>query len=110
MPKKPAFYSEADGWRLDRSNILSESSLSAVKSALEQEPVIVEHKLYRRSSAPKRQVFDEYDDFVEYLDKEALPGDVILVWPFSQLCRADNAIVSGKFPDNAGRTPVRGAY
>ncbi len=110
MSNLEPYYSEKDGWRVDNDNILSEPALKIIKDTLEREPVIVEHKLYRRSSAPNRLVFDDYEDFLEYLKKKALPGDWLFVWAYSRLCRPDNVIVSGKYPDGEGRTPFKGAY
>jgi hypothetical protein len=40
----------------------------------------------------------------------AKPGDHLLIWGFGDLCKNDNRLADGKYPDEAGRTPRGGAY
>jgi hypothetical protein len=55
-------------------------------------------------------IFDEYEDFLDHLKSGAKPGDHILIWEYSDLCRNDNNLADGKYPDDVGRTPRGGAY
>lgn len=102
--------SEADDWSTTGANILAPQLLDRVRTILEQQPIIVEHGLYRGSSAPLRLIFEEYEDFLDYLNSHAKPGDRFLIWGFGDLCRNDNWLVNGKYPDMVGRTPRGGAY
>ena len=108
---KIRFFSEADDWTTDGAKITAPENLEAIRKALEHEgPIIVEHSFYRGSSAPHRLVFDEFEDFAEYLDGRASAGDIIRVWSFVALCTEQNKLASGKCPDDKGRVPKRGAY
>ena len=100
---------EADGWGFGQS-ILDENTLQIIQSVLEQSPIIVEHWFYRGSRSPDRLVFDDFDAFREYLDHSARPGDAIHIWRFDVLCRDDNELAYGKYPDSKGRVPKHGAY
>lgn len=108
---KTRFRSEADGWTADGRKINSPEALETIQQCLDKEgSVIIEHWFYRGSSAPNRAVFDDFEGFMAYLDEHAFAGDIIDVWSFSALCRADNTLISGKCPDEDGLTPTRGAY
>ncbi|WP_298267956.1 hypothetical protein [uncultured Bradyrhizobium sp.] len=99
-----------DEWSEAGDNILAPELLAKVRDILEREPIILEHRLYRGSSAPLRLIFDDYEDFVRHLESRARPGDHLLVWGYSSLCRDDNIAMNAKYPDAAGRTPRAGAY
>ena len=102
---------DGNGWSAEGRNILGEDRMSAIRKVLEDKgPVIVEHWFYYGSRAPERIVFDDYEQFVEYLNTKARPGDAFHVWDFADLCRHDNTPVNGKYPDAEGRVPARGAY
>jgi hypothetical protein len=73
-------------------------------------PVIVEHWFYYGSRSPDRLVFEDYDEFLEYLRANAKPGDALHVWEFPRVCRDDNTLAHGKYPDAEGRVPKGGAY
>jgi hypothetical protein len=100
---------EADDWGAGPS-IFAEPALAALRSALAETPLIVEHRFYRGSRAPERRVFDEFGDLEAYLRREAQPGDSVWAWRFDALCRGDNPLAHGKVPDADGRVPRRGAY
>jgi hypothetical protein len=102
--------SEQDNWRHDGPNILAPEWLALIRETLEQSPVIVEHWFYRGSRSPERLVFDDFDRFDEYLRSRAQQGDAIYLWRFDHLCRDENVLVHGKYPDQSGLTPVGGAY
>ena len=108
---KTRFRSEADDWNLNGRKITSSENLEVIRKTLEDEgPIIVEHWFYRGSSAPDRFVFDEYDEFIAYLEEHAAAGDAIHVWSFAALCKDGNTIANGKCPDEEGLVPKRGAY
>jgi hypothetical protein len=60
--------SEADNWSTAGVNILAPDLLDRIRNIVEQQPVIVEHLLYRGSSAPLRLIFDEYEGFFGSLE------------------------------------------
>jgi hypothetical protein len=102
--------SEDDNWSMADANILAPELLTCVRNILEQQPIILEHRLYRASSAPLRSIFDEYEDFLDHLKSRAKPGDHLQIWGLGDLCKNDNRLADGKYPDEAGRTPRAGAY
>lgn len=99
-----------DDWSEAGNNILAPELLAKVRDILEREPVILEHRLYAGSSAPLMLIFDDYEEFVRHLESRARPGDHLLIWGYSGLCRDDNIAVDAKYPDAAGRTPRGGPY
>jgi hypothetical protein len=104
------YRSEQDGWGYTARNIRSEERLSLIRGALEKSPIILEHWFYRMGRRPERKVFDDFEDFTDYLATHVQPGDALHVWRFDQVCRNDNALTSGKYPDTDGMVPERGAY
>jgi hypothetical protein len=90
--------------------VLNGEAMAAVRAALEETPVIVEHRFYRGSRAPERLVFDDIEAFEKHVHLNTGAGDSIWVWRFSDLCRDDNAVVWGKVPDQGDRVPKSGAY
>jgi hypothetical protein len=103
--------SDGREWTADGRNILSPDRLAAIRRVLEEVgPVIVEHWFYYGGCSPDRRVFEDYDEFVEYLRANAKPGDALHVWEFSRVCRDDNTLAHGKYPDTEGRVPKGGAY
>lgn len=105
------FYSEDDDWSTEGAKITSPEVLDTVRKALEKNgTIIVEHRFYRGSCAPDRLFFDDFDEFLEHLNKHASAGDNILVWGYLDVCRNDNWLAIGKCPDDDGRVPHGGAY
>jgi hypothetical protein len=100
---------EGDGWGAGPS-ILSADTLAALRSAMEETPLIVEHRFYRGSRAPDRLVFDGADELEAYLRERTRPGDSFWVWRWDLLCRDDNPLAHGKVPDMDGAVPQQGAY
>ncbi len=106
-----SFRSDEDEWVPDGRKILSTENLEKIRRTLEDEgPIIVEHWFYRGSSAPDRLIFDDVGEFVEYVQSKSRIGDAIHVWSFASVCKDDNVIASGKFPDEDGCVPRKGAY
>ena len=100
---------ERDRWG-PGPNILATDTLAALRAALEETPLIIEHWFYRGGRAPDRHIFDDADALEEYLRGRARPGDDVWVWRFDSLCRNDNALTHGKIPDVDGTVPAGGAY
>jgi hypothetical protein len=106
-----AYVNEGDEWSTDGRNILSADQLEKIRAVLSGSgPVIVEHRHYRGSCAPDRLLFNEYDDLQAWLTKSAQPGDAFYLWDYADVCRDENTIASGKYPDSRGRVPRKGAY
>jgi len=105
------FRSEDDDWNADGRKITDPETLEAVRNVLEEEgPIIVEQWLYRGSSSPNRFIFEDYDDFLEYLNSTTSAGDDIHIWSFWTVCAKATRLASGKCPDENGLVPRRGAY
>ncbi len=63
---------EADEWSPDGRKILSPENLEVIRKTLEDEgPIIVEHWHYYGSRSPDRFVFDDLDDFMDYMQGKA---------------------------------------
>lgn len=101
---------EDDNWVIDGRNILSPEIMDVVRDYLERGPVIVEHWLYRSGCSPVRMVYDDFGMFEKYVRNSSIPGDAFQVWDFVSLCRDDNSVVNGKYPDLDGRVPEKGVY
>ena len=100
---------ESDEWGTG-SSIVAAETLARIQAVLAESPIIVEHRFYRGASAPDRVVFDEYEDFTEYVERTSRPGDSYRVWRYNELCRDDNPVARGKIPDDRGRVPKKGPY
>ena len=98
-------------WTTDGPNILAPEIQHVIEQTLVSKgSIIVEHRILWGGGNPPKLVFDDLEDFTEYLKQKAKPGDNICVWSYHDLCRDDNLLTRGKFPDPAGRTPIGGAY
>ena len=107
---KARWQNEQGEWTSDGRKITSDENLEAIRRALEEGPVITEHWFYYGSSAPDRLVFDDFENFMEYLNTKAFAGDALYVWSFADLCKDDNTIAVGKCPNDSGRVPKKGCY
>lgn len=102
---------EPDDWTTDGSRIDTAEKVAAIKAELEsQGPIIVKHWHYRGGCAPTHLVFDDFDDYSEYLSHHAQPGDAFDVWGLYPLLRGIGTLAEGKFPDSDGTVPKTGAY
>jgi hypothetical protein len=82
----------------ETANVVAPTTVATIKAALKGSPLIVEHR-FLSGSAMNRFVCDEYQDIEEYLRNCAEPGDGFRFWRIADLCRDNNAIVHGKYPD-----------
>lgn len=105
------FIVEADGWTVDGAKITDPQKLEAIRTTIERRgPLILEHKYYRAARGAKYFLFDDYSDFVDYLNTQPNVGDRLTAWMLCDVCRDEEAIAAGKYPDDEGRVPERGAY
>jgi hypothetical protein len=96
-------------WTADGEKITSSSNLAAIEAALDDGPIVVERRFYLGSAAPERLIFEDFGEFSAWL-RTTFAGDHIWVWSLHRVCLDDNAVAHGKSPDEAGLTPVGGAY
>jgi hypothetical protein len=73
-------------------------------------PIILQHWFYNGASSPDRCVFEDFENLMEYLSTSVRPGDSLEAWSFAALCRDDNTLADGKWPNADGCTPKNGAY
>jgi len=100
-----------DEWVSDNYTISSKENLAKIQNILENVgSVIIEHWHFYGSRAPTKIVFDDMEDFEEYLKENAIAGDAIHAWSMHELCNDENELVSGKCPDKNGLIPKGGAY
>ena len=98
-------------WTSEGSIITSLENISKIKNILETiGSIIVEHWHFYGSRAPDRKIFDDFEDFIEYLEENAVASDAIDVWSMHDLCNEKNRLVEGKCPDKDGLIPKSGAY
>lgn len=100
----------SDNWVKDGRNILSSDNLDNIRAELNDSPIIVERWFYRGGSSPDYHVFDDFDEFVAFLNAETCAGDSVYVWSVRKVCTDATAIAKGKCPDDDGMVPVGGAY
>ena len=91
-------------------NILAPEQLTAIKQAFQGSSLIVRHAYMNGGRAPDSIVLDDYEDLEDYLHTKVAPGDILSFWRYNDLCRRDNAIASGKYPNTDGSLPTGGAY
>ena len=108
---KARWRAEQDDWRSDGSKIVSFENLAAIRDVIENRGcIIVEHWLYRGASAPVRKIFDDFDEFLNYIKTQTYGGDAIDVWSMHELCTRANRIANGKVSDLDGSVPSGGSY
>jgi hypothetical protein len=105
------YVAEIDGWTVSGAKITDPEKLKGIRATLEEKgPIILEHKFYRAARGPHTLAFDDYDEFINYLNSNGQAGDRMTVWSFWDVCKDDNVLAAGKCPDDEGRVPERGAY
>lgn len=84
--------------------------IRAIERAIENEdPIIVEHRMYRGASAPNRLIFEDFDTFAKWLHEDTFAGDATRVWSYEAVCTDTNDLAHGKCPDERGEVPRGGA-
>ena len=103
---------EPDDWSGHGDKFTDPERLRRIKVLLaEGRLLIVEHWHYRGSRAPDRIVIEDYDDLLEYLEKNAIAGDIVDIFDMSDAwSKKGDPVVSGKCPDKHGEIPKNGAY
>jgi hypothetical protein len=108
-----------DEWGRYDYVISEESKLNRIKELLETKSdnnpyvpraLIVEHFHYRAGMSATRELIENYDDFIDYLEDSAKAGDAIHVFDVTDALTGDNEIAAGKCPDETGEVPRGGAY
>jgi len=108
---KTRWKNESDDWTSSGSKITEQSKLDLIRDMLEKSgPIILRHWHYCGGTSPSVSVFEDFEEFVAYLNEKSFAGDIIDIWDFSSVCRVENMLTSGKCPDEQGRIPKRGAY
>ena len=108
---KPGYRVEADEWTCDGEKISAPEKLAAIKRVLEESgAVVVRHSFLRGGCAPQTEVFDDYEEFIEYLTEHAKAGDNISVWSPWPVMRDTPPLAYGKCPAEDGAVPKRGPY
>ena len=98
-------------WSKQGEIITSDTKLKAIEDELENKgPINLEHWYFYGSSSPSRILFDDFEEFIEYLKQNASEGDSIHVWSFAETCNNKNQLVHGKCPNSNGLIPEGGAY
>lgn len=103
---------EPDDWSTDGERFTDPARLSELERFIEEGRLLVaEHWHYRGSRSPTRLIVEDYDDFIDYLQGNAVAGDIVEVFDLSSAWKQkSSAIVAGKCPDQQGEVPRRGAY
>ncbi len=70
-------YHEIDDWTSGEA-ITSQEKLKKIAEALDRTAVIVEHRHYRGGRAPTRIFFDDYGEFLAYLNENAKARRLVL--------------------------------
>ncbi len=108
---KTVLRNESHQWSTDGEKITAPATLEVIKKAIETTgPILVEHWFFYGSRSPHRVVVDDFDQFIDYLKKEAHAGDAIYVWDLHPLLREENELAHGKCPAEDGAVPRKGAY
>src|SRR5262245_15403041 len=104
-----ANYFDKSNWTVTGPNILAQQNLDAVRAHLEKIGfVAVLHWHFLGARSPTPMAFDDFEEFETYLRTHVKPGDAIDVWPFPT--ETTKPLASGKFPNDKGEVPIKGAY
>lgn len=89
--------------------VLSAEHLDTIRRVLEDEgPIILEHYYFHEQRMLARLIFDDFNLFITYILSRARAGDAFHVWSFTAVCRSENKIASGRFPDEEDKMPEKG--
>jgi len=102
---------DRSNWISAGSKITSESSLALIREELEDEgPILVCHWFYKAGCGPDFLLFNEEQEFIQYLVDSAHAGDAIGVWSCLRITNNLEPIADGKCPDKNERIPEFGSY
>jgi hypothetical protein len=108
---KPGCRADVDEWTCDGEKISAPEKLAAIKKVLNDSgPVLVDHSFLRGGRGSHTVVFEDYEDFIEYLSEHARAGDHIAVWSLWPFMRDTPPLAQGKCPDEDGAVPQKGPY
>jgi hypothetical protein len=100
-----------DDWTTEGSRITDPDKVAAIRAELETKgPVVVKHWYYRGASCPGHFLFEDIDDYLTYMSTHAQPGDAFDIWSLYGLISGVGSLAEGKFPDDDGTVPRKGAY
>jgi len=97
-------------WVTDAPNILSGEANERVRKAFQNGDVVVQHMYFAGGRSLTAHLFYDYEDFEEYLKKEAKPGDQFVVFDLEDLWWRTLYTVKAKFPNAEGKVPTGGPY
>lgn len=103
---------EPDDWSASGDRFTTDTNLDALQNLLDEGRILIaEHWHYRGARAPDRVVVEYYDDFIDYLKRAAIAGDIIEIFDITDLWKSRGSPrISGKCPDEKGEVPKSGAY
>lgn len=91
-------------------NLLAPEQLVAIQRAFVGSSLIIEHRFCAGGRAADSFVFDDYKDFEDYLHSKVRPGDALWFWRYNDLCRDENSVAHGKYPEADGQVLDGGSY
>lgn len=99
-------------WMTIPNNSLDKETMNTIRKDLEEDKygLIMVHRFYWGASASHREFFNEFTDFEKYIDKNARPGDNIILYTVENTLKEYNILFDKYIPDKEGRTPIGGAY
>jgi hypothetical protein len=108
---KPGYRVEADEWTCEGEKISTPEKLASIRAILKKDgPILVRHAFLRGARSPHQVVFEDYEDFIEYLNEHARSGDKISVWSLWPFMRDTPPLAYGKCPSDDGAVPRKGPY
>ena len=101
-----------DNWSTEGQRFTEPERLRELNTLIEKNRLLVaEHWHYRGSRCQDRLVVSDLDEFIEYLKREAVAGDIIDVFDLtSAWSNRGEPAITGKCPDAEGEIPATGAY
>ena len=84
--------------------------VARIQQAFVGSSLIVAHRFLFGGRAPECRVFDDYEDFMDYVAEFVRDGDALEFWRYNDVCREDNAVLYAKKPDADGNVFQGGAY
>ncbi len=102
---------EPDEWSNDGPIFPTEEDLETLDNLVSKGNfIVVEHWHYRGARCPDRMVIEDVGDFVDYLEGNAIAGDIISIYDLTETWEQRKTIIEGKCPDEKGEVPRKGAY